>query len=262
LAEVASRTGRSQAGSVSTVGILLAVILAAWALCAWAELSGVAAQFHHHALYESGQPFWSAALLMIGAWQVMTAAMMLPSSLGFIRMYAATARNAPDFPMALGLFLAAYFAVWTSFALAAFAGDMQLHRLVDAWPWLAAHSQIILAGTLGFAAVYQLTPLKDACLRACRHPGMYLTRHYQRGAVNGLRIGLGHAMFCLGCCWALMLVMFAAGIAHLAWMGVLAVVMLVEKGMPGGDRVVVPVGAGLAILAVVALVLPHAVPGL
>lgn len=251
-----------QLGYVRTLGVLLAAILAAWGLCIWAELSGTAAQFHHHALYESGRPFWAAALLVVGAWQVMTAAMMLPSSLGFIRMYAAASRNAPEFPIALGLFLSAYFAVWTAFALFAFAGDMQLHRLVDSWSWLAAHSQYILAGTLGLAAVYQLTPLKDACLKACRHPGMFLTRYYQRGATNGLRIGLGHAMFCLGCCWALMLVMFAAGVAHLAWMGVLAVVMLVEKGAPNGERLVVPVGVALALLAIVAALAPHAIPGL
>jgi predicted metal-binding membrane protein len=262
MATIAVRNGFFQMGFVRTIGVLLAVILAAWGLCAWAELSGVAAQFHHHALYESGRPFWMSALLVLGAWQVMTAAMMLPSSLGFIRMYAATAKNAPDFPAALSLFLVAYFGVWTSFAFVAFGGDMQLHRLVDAWPWLAAHSQIVLASTLGFAAIYQLTPLKDACLKACRHPGMYLARHYQRGAANGLRIGFGHALFCLGCCWALMLVMFAAGVAHLAWMGVLGVVMLVEKGAPGGDRAVVPVGIALAMLALVALVAPHSIPGL
>lgn len=241
---------------------MLAGILAAWALCVWAELSGVAVQFHHHALYESGRPFWSSALIMLGAWQVMTAAMMLPSSLGFIGMYSAAAKNAPAFPASLSLFLIAYFGVWSAFALAAFAGDMQIHRAVDAMPWLAAHSQVVLAGTLGLAAVYQLTPLKDACLRACRHPGMYLARHYQRGVLNGLKIGLGHALFCLGCCWALMLVMFAAGVAHLAWMGVLGTVMLVEKGAPHGDRFVRPVGAAFAALAVVALVAPHAIPGL
>jgi predicted metal-binding membrane protein len=262
MASAAIRAGGFQIGYLRTIGILLAAILAAWGVCVWAELSGIAAQFHHHALYESGRPFWVSALLMLGAWQVMTAAMMLPSSLGFIRMYAAASKSAPEFPLALGLFLAAYFAVWTAFGLAAFAGDMQLHRFVDAWPWLAAHSQLILAGTLGFAALYQLTPLKDACLKACRHPGMYLAKHYRRGAVNGLRIGLGHALFCLGCCWALMLVMFAAGVAHLAWMGVLGLVMLVEKGAPGGDRVVAPVGAALAILSVFALFIPHAIPGL
>ena len=96
--------------------------------------------------------------------------------------------------------------------------------------------------TLGFAAIYQLTPLKDACLKACRHPGMYLAPPLSARRVNGLRIGFGHALFCLGCCWALMLVMFAAGVAHLAWMGVLASSCSIEKGAPRGERVVVPVG--------------------
>ena len=245
-----------------TLGILLAVILAAWALSIWVELSGLAVRFHHHTLYESGRPFWSSALMMLAAWQVMTAAMMLPSSLGFIRMFAAAAKHAPAFPASLALFLTAYFAVWSAFALLAFAGDMQLHRAVDAWPWLGAHAQVISAATLGLAAVYQLTPLKDACLRACRHPGMYLAKAYKRGVFNGFAIGLGHALFCVGCCWALMLVMFAAGVAHLAWMGALALVMLVEKGASNGERLVVPVGAALAALAVIALVAPHAIPGL
>lgn len=262
MASIADRAADFTRRSISTVGILLAVILAAWALCVWAEWSGVSASFHHHALYESGRPFWSSALIMLGAWQVMTAAMMLPSSLGFIRMYSAAAKNAPEFPATLSFFLIAYFAVWSAFALLAFAGDMQVHRAVDAWPWLAAHSQVVLAATLGLAAVYQLTPLKDACLKACRHPGMYLARHYQRGVLNGFAIGLGHALFCLGCCWALMLVMFAAGVAHLAWMGALGMVMLVEKGARHGDRLVVPVGIAFAGLALVALLAPHAIPGL
>jgi len=192
----------------------------------------------------------------------MTAAMMLPSSLGFIMMYAATARNAPDFSKALTLFLAAYFGVWSIFALAAFSGDMQLHRAVDALPWLAAHPQIIAAFTLGLAAIYQLTPLKDACLNACRNPGVYLMKHYQRGALNGLKLGFGHALFCLGCCWALMLVMFAAGVAHLAWMGALAAIMLVEKALPHGNRIVVPVGLAFGALAVLALAAPGSIPGL
>ncbi len=256
-ARVAGRNAR-----FGTAGILACVIAAAWGFSAWVELSGHAAQLHHHALYESGRPFWLAALIVLAAWQFMTAAMMLPSSLGFVRLYAITAARAPDFPLALTLFLGGYFAVWTAFALVAFIGDMQLHRVVDAWPWLAAHGTVIPAGTLGLAAVYQFTPLKDACLKACRHPGIYLMSHYRRGALNGLRLGFGHGLFCLGCCWALMLVMFAAGVAHLAWMGVLAAIMFVEKATPVGDRIVAPVGAALAIAAVIALVVPTAIPGL
>lgn len=246
----------------NTIGILGCVIAAAWAVCVWAELSGNAAQLHHHALYESGRPYWFAALVVLAAWQFMTAAMMLPSSLGFIRLYAATAGRAPDFPPALILFLASYFAVWTAFALGAFSGDMQLHRIVDAWPWLAIHANLIPAGTLGLAALYQCTPFKDACLKACRHPSIYLQRHYRRGPLNGFRLGFGHALYCIGCCWALMLVMFAAGVAHLAWMGVLAAIMFVEKATPAGNRIVAPVGAALGALAVIALLAPGTIPGL
>jgi predicted metal-binding membrane protein len=248
--------------SFNTIGILGCVIAAAWAVCVWAEVSGNAALLHHHALYESGRPYWFAALVVLAAWQFMTAAMMLPSSLGFIRIYAATAGRAPDFPLALTLFLGGYFTVWTAFALAAFTGDMQVHRIVDALPWLATHAALIPAGTLGLAALYQFTPLKDACLKACRHPGIYLMRHYRRGALNGLRLGFGHALYCVGCCWALMLVMFAAGVAHLAWMGVLAAIMFVEKATPAGNRIVAPVGAALGALAVIALLAPGTIPGL
>src|SRR5438270_553300 len=105
----------------------------------------------------------------------------------------------------------------------------------------------------GAAAVWQLTPLMDACLRECRHPAAFLQRYYARGPRAGLVLGLRHAFFCLGCCWALMLVMFAAGVAHLAWMGALGLVMVAEKTFPGGDQLARPVGGILALLAAAAL---------
>jgi predicted metal-binding membrane protein len=242
------------------MGVLYAAIVFAWIVCVCAELSGTASQFHHHALYESARPYWFALVMVFVSWLVMTAAMMLPSSLGFIRMYAATASNAPAFLAAFALFVGAYFVVWTAFALVAFSGDMQLHRAVDAWPWLTAHANVIPTATLALAAIYQFTPLKDACLRACRHPGVYLMRNYRRGPLNGLRLGFGHALYCLGCCWALMLVMFAAGAAHLAWMGILALIMLVEKSTRHGERIVVPTGIAFAALALVALLIPGVLP--
>jgi predicted metal-binding membrane protein len=247
---------------LTPIGLLACAIAGAWGACVWIELSGNAAQLHHHTLYASGRPYWFAALTIVAAWQLMTAAMMLPSSLGFIRLYAKTAGRAPDFPFALTLFLIGYFVVWTGFALIAFTGDMQLHGVVAAWPWLSTHASLIPAGTLALAAAYQFTPLKDACLRSCRHPALYIMRHYRRGTFNGFRLGFGHALYCVGCCWALMLLMFAAGVAHLAWMGVLAAIMFVEKATPAGDRVVAPVGAAFAALAVVAFVAPSVIPGL
>jgi predicted metal-binding membrane protein len=244
-----------------TLTFLTAVIIAAWAFAIWAEYSGVAGRLHHHALYHDARPLWLSALLFLGAWQAMTAAMMLPSSLPLARLFAVASRDAPQRQAALGLFLIAYFAVWTAFAALAFAGDMTLHRIVDLCPWLDARPQIIAAAALAAAGLYQFTPLKDACLRACRHPAAYLLRHYRRGALGGWRLGFGHGLFCVGCCWALMLVMFGVGVAHLGWMGVLAIIMLVEKTARVGERLVLPVGVAAIALAVIALLWPGAVPG-
>jgi predicted metal-binding membrane protein len=259
---VAAAAGRSTARTRldSTTALLLVVIAAAWAFSAWAEVTGVAGQLHH-SLYHSGLPLWRAALVLLAAWQVMTAAMMLPSSLPLIRLYVFTGRGKPGFPAGLSLFLLGYFAVWSAFALVAFAGDLALHGLAHAWSWLAVHEQVIPTAALALAAGYQVTPLKDSCLHKCRHPGAYLMRCYRRGAVGGLRLGLGHGVFCVGCCWALMLVMFAAGVAHLYWMGVLAIITLAEKVLPGGRRLVHPVALGLSALAACAFALPGSVPG-
>jgi predicted metal-binding membrane protein len=241
---------------------LAAAIVVGWGISAWAEASGASAQLHHHALYHGTSGVWVAVLLVMASWQSMTAAMMLPSSVPFTVLFARTARRAPRYRLTITLFLLAYFAVWTVFAAEAFLADWLLHTVVHGSAWLTAHDQVIAAGTLGLAAAYQLSPLKDACLRTCRNPGAYLLRFYRRGPLAGARLGLEHGMFCLGCCWALMLVMFAVGMAHLAWMGVLAIVMLVEKAAPWGERVVVPVAACLGLLAVAALAVPGSVPGL
>jgi predicted metal-binding membrane protein len=245
--------------SLTVVG-LLGAIIAAWIISIWAEVTGATAGFHHHTLYHAvasgGLPLGAAVLRLAASWQVMTAAMMLPSSLPMVRLYAMTARRAPSFGLCLSLFLVAYFAVWTAFAALALVGDMGLHWLVHSWLWLDQHALLIPAATLGLAAAWQLTPLKDACLRECRHPGVFLQRFYARGPRAGLLLGLRHGAFCLGCCWALMLVMFAAGVAHLAWMGVLGMVMFGEKVLPGGARLSRPVGIVLAALALLALATP------
>lgn len=255
---------RLRARSDRTLVALVTVIVAAWAYAAWAEVSGGAAELHHHRLFESvqtgGLPLIAAVLITAGAWQLMTAAMMLPTSVPMIRIYATATRMAPSPRLSLTLFLLAYFLIWTAFAVVASIGDMGLHVLVDSWQWLGAHQSIIPGATLGLAATWQLTPLKDACLRECRHPAIFIQRHYRRGPLAAWALGLRHGLFCLGCCWALMLVMFAAGVAHLAWMGALTLVMLAEKTFPGGDRLARPIGLAFGALAVYALV--SAVPGL
>lgn len=205
----------------------LAVIGVAWIAAYWLELSGAAHLLHHHTIYHSGQ-ILAGGLALLGVWQVMTAAMMLPGTLpAVVGISPRSAQLA---------FIVKYAVAWTCFALVAFAGDMGLHALVHGWPLAAEHENLIPAGILGAAAVYEVTPWKRASLAACRQP---------------LRIdGITYSRDCLASGWALMLIMFSAGVADLAWMVALAMVMLAEKTLPSGDRLRYVVAAALALLAI------------
>jgi predicted metal-binding membrane protein len=152
-------------------------------------------------------------------------------------------------------FLAGYALVWSAFGALAFGFDVAIHTVVDASPWLSEHDWLIGASLLATAGAFQFTPLKDACLRACRLPAMFLTRHYARGAGGGFRLGVRHGLFCLGCCWALMLVAFAAGVASLLWMAALTALMVHEKTQPRGRRGVPVTGA--LLLAAAGLLLAY-----
>ena len=219
-------------------GPILAAVAAAWAAAVAAEASGAAGSLHHDSLLEGGPGFGPAVLLFLLAWQVMVAAMMLPSSLPLVRMYAAASAGAPDRRRAMAAFLAAYAVVWSAFGLIAFGGDAGLHAAVTASPWLQQHDWAIAPSVLLLAGAFQFTPLKDACLRACRHPASFLQRHYRRGPRGGFTLGARHGLFCVGCCWALMLVMFAVGAASLIWMAALTALMVHEKTRPSGARTV------------------------
>jgi predicted metal-binding membrane protein len=228
-----------------------AAICLAWAVAVATEASGSASAVHHDGLIEGGLPGWVALVLFVGSWQLMTAAMMLPSSMPLVKLFwAASRRHA-----ALAAFLGGYALVWSVFGLLAFAGDNFVHALVNALPGLEQRPWLISGGVLVTAGVFQFTRLKDACLDQCRHPAVFLMREYRRGTGAAFRLGRDHGVFCLGCCWALMLVMFAAGFANLAWMAVLAAVTAYEKAGRHG-RALTPV-LGAALVAWGALVLAH-----
>src|SRR5438445_579435 len=146
----------------------LAAIAVAWALAVIAEATGHGKQFHHDTLIEGGLNPWAALGLFLISWQAMIAAMMLPSSLPLIGLFSRISAAQPNSRRVRAAFLAGYFVVWTVFGALALAGDAVIHRTVDSWPWLAAHSWLIPAGVLVGAGIFQLSPLKDACLKACR----------------------------------------------------------------------------------------------
>lgn len=241
--------------SIAPWPVLLAIALA-WALAVAAELTGTAADLHHDALIEGDLSFWAALLLFLVAWQAMIAAMMLPSSLPLMRLFEAASRRQEHVRRVRAAFVGGYVVVWTGFGAVAFLGDADVHHTVDAMPWLAERPWIIGGSTLALAGLFQFSDLKDKCLSKCRHPAPYLLGHYRRGEAGAFRLGFGHAIFCLGCCWALMLVMFAAGVAMLWWMAALTAVMVYEKTGRYGRELTPFVGVALLALAAIAFAHP------
>ena len=234
---------------------VVAAIAGAWALAVIAEIGGRGTALHHDALIEGTLPYGFALMLFLVAWQAMIVAMMVPSSLPLMRLFASAATGQPRPRIAIAAFLGGYALVWSAFGLLAFVGDTMVHATVDRTPWLQRHEWLIAGGTLALAGAFQFSALKDRCLEVCRHPGAFLLRHYERGLPAAFALGRRHGLFCLGCCWALMLLMFAAGVANLWWMAGLTALMLYEKTGRGGRRAV-PV-AGITLLACTALVLAH-----
>jgi predicted metal-binding membrane protein len=171
-------------------------------------------------------------------WTTMMAAMMLPSVtpmvLLFDRVSRSKAGNVSPVLKTLptALFVAGYLLVWTAFGLLAFAVGAALGVLGGYLPALAAHRSIVVGVLLAGAGLYQFTPLKRACLKHCRSPLDYLAHHWHTGRGAAVQLGLHHGLYCIGCCWGLMLVLCAVGLMSLPWMGLVALVILMEKVLP------------------------------
>jgi predicted metal-binding membrane protein len=234
---------------------VVAAIAVAWLAALAAQAAGAASLLHHDALIDDGPPVWIALPLFLVAWQVMIVAMMLPSSLPLVRMFARASAGQPRPGAAMAGFLGGYALVWSAFGALAFLFDIGIHAAIDSSSWLRDYDWLLGGSVLALAGAFQFTSLKDACLDKCRHPGQFLIRFYERGAAGGFRFGARHGGFCLGCCWALMLVMFSVGVASLAWMAVLTGLMVWEKTRPSGARSV-PV-TGVALLCAASIVLMY-----
>jgi predicted metal-binding membrane protein len=235
--------------------VVLAAIAAAWAAALAAEATGAAALLHHDALVEDGPAVSVAMPVFLLAWQVMVAAMMLPSSLPLVRLFAAASAAQPHARRAMAAFLGGYALVWSAFGAVALTLDLGVHASVHASPWLHEHDWLVGGSVLVLAGAFQFTKLKDACLDKCRHPAAFMLRFYERGVRGGFRLGARHGVFCVGCCWALMLVMFAAGVANLLWMALLTALTIHEKTRPSGRRAL-PV-TGVVLLATASTVLAY-----
>lgn len=220
----------------------------AWLLVVVLLLAGGSTVASHDTVLENDQWSWALRIgVFVAAWLVMLTAMMLPSTVPVARIFTRLLARRGGSAALLLPFYGAYLAVWTSFAALALLADTGVHHAVERWAWLGQRPGLVLGTTLTLAGLYQLSPLKDACLRGCRSPLGTIAQHYRSGAAGAWRVGLRHAASCLGCCWALMLVMFATGVGSLVWMVGLTALMALEKTSRYGPRMVVPVGVALVV---------------
>jgi predicted metal-binding membrane protein len=241
-----------RAGAAPT--FILSIIVAAWGLMGLAHLGGWAEFLGHDELIERGPGAWAALGLFLVSWQVMVAAMMLPSSLSTFRWFEGLVERRASGARLGVAFLLGYLSVWTVFGVAAFAGDGALHRFVDGWPWLAARPWLIGGSVLALAGGFELSRMAQRC-RAAAIPTEDVPSGSRIAPVEAIRLGANHGLRRLRRCWPLMLLSFAVGMTSLVWMAVLTLVMALEGA--GTWRRLAGAHAGAGLLALGTLVLAH-----
>ena len=198
------------------------------------------------------------ALLYVGGWLVMTVAMMLPTVTPLVAIFARMTASRPNSNTLLALLILGYLAVWTAFGVVAHGLDMALHALAGADSFLTFNGWAIGAAIVAVAGAFQFSRLKYHCLEQCRTPLSFLSRNWRGGSARrqSFQLGVRHGLFCIGCCWAIMLLMFAVGMGSLGWMLAIGAVMATEKNAPWGARLSAPLGIAL-LFASAAIVAQH-----
>jgi predicted metal-binding membrane protein len=201
---------------------------------------------------------WSASQVGVRVvmWAVMMVAMMTPTAAPMTLVYAAVARKATreERPVApTFVFVAGYLTVWALFSVAATVAQGGLDQLTLLSPMMVSVSPLLGGGLLIGAGVYELTPLKHACLAHCRAPAHFISRHWRGGFAGSFRIGLALGLYCLGCCWVLMGLLFVGGVMNLLWIAAIGVFILLEKAIPFGETGGRIVGAAMILIGLLSL---------
>lgn len=241
-----------------TAGLWLALALLGWAGLAWLAFD------MGHPLAQQTMPMsprWGVANLfaIVVMWAVMMAAMMLPSALPMVQAFVALSRRNGQRARSLQ-FLGAYLAAWLIFSVAATAAQWLLQAIGLISPMVASSSAMLSAALLLVAGAYQFSPLKRICLARCRTPMGFLVGEWRGGRFGGFAMGWRHGMSCLGCCWALMALLFVGGVMNLAWIAALSIVVAVEKLAPRGALVANMLGVallGAGAWRLLTMLLPH-----
>lgn len=253
---------------------LLAAILGALTLASWAVLWGWSASPYAGLLYQAGSVDTQAfaqltrwvphgetvvpAVLHASAFLLMLSAMMLPTTYPLLAMFRRITAARPDGARLALLVVGGFLAVWFAFGVVAHTVDSALVALASRSAWLTSNGDVVAAGVLAAAGLFQFSALKYRCLDQCHAPFGFVSArwHGRAPSLEAFRLGIDHGVFCVGCCWALMALMFVVGVGSVGWMLALAVVMAAEKNLPWGRRLRTPLGIGLIGWAVALLVLP------
>ena len=176
-------------------------------------------------------------LLLFAMWVVMMFGMMLPSAAPTLLLYAGVVHKSPEprgAPARVYAFAGGYLLVWTGFSLLATGLQLLLRHWLLLSPMMETSNQWLGGALLLVAGVYQLTPYKRTCLNSCRSPAAFIAEHWRPGIPGAFRLGVAQGIYCLGCCWALMLLLFVGGVMNLWWIGLLTFFVLLEKVAPFG----------------------------
>ena len=200
-----------------------------------------------------------ALALTFAMWTVMMIGMMLPSAAPTILFYGALVRKNGErgtvLP-AVWIFTSGYLAEWTAFSAAATLLQAVLDQAMLMTPMLASGSKGLSAAILIAAGIYQWLPIKEVCLRKCRNPFEFFTMRWRAGTHGAFRMGLEYGLYCVGCCWMLMLLLFVAGVMNLLWIALIAALVLIEKVLPGGKLTSRIASVALIAVGLVVLVKP------
>jgi predicted metal-binding membrane protein len=204
----------------------------------------------------------------VSAWVVMMAAMMFPSVAPMVLAYHRIQKRRRELgkasarPGATAVFVGGYLASWTAFGLIAYGLFVAIRSVdIDAFAWDEA-GPYLAGGVIVAAAIYQLTPVKDACLSKCRGPLSFVLGYWREGYGGALRMGVQHGGWCVGCCWALMAALFALGVMSVGWMLFVAALIAVEKMLPWKAVANRGIAVLLLLLGIGVAFVPERVPGL
>jgi predicted metal-binding membrane protein len=243
---------------ISRDRVIVVTSLAAVAVLAWAYLfslpQNMAGMDNMSGMAMSSAP--APFLLTAVMWAVMMVGMMLPSALPMILLFTTVQRRQGKRPVVTtGTFASGYLLIWGGFAVVAAALQTELGKWALLSPSLTFVS-IRLAG-LAFlmAAAYEFSPLKNRCLTQCSSPIGFITAYWRPGVAGAFLMGISHGTFCVGCCWALMMLLFTAGVMNLLWVAALAILVLVQKVVPYARITTTATGTAMAVVGLV-LVFP------